>query len=61
MCDEITPPFPHFNGTTIEACEWISNSKSDTQLGMWVFLSKTGFKLVHVRFRRELGGTENDV
>ena len=42
MCDEITPPFPNFNGTTIEACEWISNSKPYTQLDMWVFFIQDG-------------------
>ena len=25
MCDEITYPFPNFNGGTVEVWEWISN------------------------------------
>ena len=25
VCDEITYPFPNFNGCTVEVCEWISN------------------------------------
>ena len=25
VCDEITYPFPNFNGTTVEVLEWISN------------------------------------
>ena len=25
MCDDISYPFPNFNGTAVEAWEWISN------------------------------------
>ena len=34
--DEITYPFPEFNGETIEVCEWISNCLP--LLGTWIIV-----------------------
>ena len=37
MLDEITYPFPNFNGTAIEVWEWISNIISHIN-DMWLFI-----------------------
>ena len=37
MYDEITYPFPNFNGATVEVLEWISNF-IHTLLGMWLLI-----------------------
>ena len=38
VCNEITYPFPNFNGCTIEVWEWISNLWCYAWLGMWLLI-----------------------
>ena len=37
LYNEITHPFPNFNGATVEVLEWISNF-IHTLLGMWLLI-----------------------
>ena len=46
MCDEITYPFPNFNGCTVEVWKWISNFIPHFACD---YLSMLGLKLIHVR------------
>ena len=51
MWDEITYPFPNFNGATVEVWEWITNLISHFMMGVISnsdLLSMLGFKLIHV-------------
>ena len=47
MWDEITYPFPYFNGVTVEVWEWISNLIPHYQA--CYYLSVLGLKSIHVR------------
>ena len=47
MWDEITYPFPNFNGCTVEVWEWISNIIPHFT-GECDYLSMLGIKLIHV-------------
>ena len=47
MCDEITYPFPNFNGEAIEVWEWICNFIT-LCYSVCGYLSMPGFKLNHV-------------
>ena len=49
MWNEITHPFPNFNGTTVEVWDWISNIIS--HITGHVILCMLGFKLNHVSIR----------
>ena len=46
VCDEITYPFPNFNGCTIEVWEWLSNFTS--LYNGCNYLSKLRLKLNHI-------------
>ena len=56
--DEITYPFPNFNGSTIEVWEWISNFILQSIVHVITYLHLIGLKLIHIskrsprRFRR---------
>ena len=46
--DEITYPFPNFNGWTVDVWEWISNSILPTVYNGCSYLPMPGLKLSHV-------------
>ena len=45
--DEITSPFPNFNGCTVQVTEWISNFKPHFIIDV-ILLIHVGLKLIHV-------------
>ena len=47
-CDGITYTFPNFHGTTSEVWECISNVIHPTLYWAYDYLSRIGFKLIHV-------------
>ena len=53
--DQITYPFPNFNGATVEVCEYISNFVLHTIIGR-SYLFMLGLKLIHVN--SHINGTE---
>ena len=52
--DEITYPFPNFNGCTMEVWEWISNFIPHTLYNGCNYLPMLGLKLIHVSKRGDL-------